>query len=150
MSSLNSGLRLVTILLMLVTSLQAIPCTERTTAARNAFQRAHPCPSNGLQQGPCPGYVVDHVVPLCAGGPDDPKNMQWQTISAAKEKDIEESSLCRKNNASSTSVRQQNAQTAYATVRTSQSCPCSTNQICHGPRGGKYCITPSGAKRYGR
>lgn len=150
MSSLNSILRVVTILLMMLTSLQAIPCTERTTAARNAFQRAHPCPSNGQQQGPCPGYVVDHVVPLCAGGPDDPKNMQWQTISAAKEKDVEESSLCRKNKASSTPVKPQQGPPATAFVSTSQSCPCTTNQICQGPRGGKYCITSSGAKRYGR
>jgi len=28
--------------------------------------------------------VVDHIVPLCAGGADAPSNMQWQTVEAAK------------------------------------------------------------------
>ncbi len=36
------------------------------------------------------GYVIDHVIPLCAGGADDPLNMQWQTIAEAKAKDREE------------------------------------------------------------
>ena len=34
-----------------------------------------------------PGYVIDHVVLLKRGGPDDPSNMQWQTTAAAKAKD---------------------------------------------------------------
>lgn len=29
------------------------------------------------------------------------------------------------------------------------SCPCSGSQICIGPRGGRYCITSGGNKRYG-
>jgi hypothetical protein len=28
-------------------------------------------------------------------------------------------------------------------------CPCSGNHVCIGPRGGRYCITSGGNKRYG-
>jgi len=59
----------------------------RSTAPRRAFQRTHPCPANGHTSGPCPGYVIDHVVPLKRGGPDTPANMQWQTVAEAKAKD---------------------------------------------------------------
>jgi hypothetical protein len=31
----------------------------------------------------------------------------------------------------------------------SSSCPCSSGSICIGPRGGRYCITSGGNKRYG-
>ena len=40
-----------------------------------------------MPSGSCPGYVVDHIVPLKRGGADAPGNMQWQTTGAAKEKD---------------------------------------------------------------
>lgn len=29
------------------------------------------------------------------------------------------------------------------------SCPCSSGNVCIGPRGGRYCITSGGNKRYG-
>jgi hypothetical protein len=51
------------------------------------FQRHHPCPSTGKTTGRCPGYVRDHVVPLCKGGADSPSNMQWQTVRDGKAKD---------------------------------------------------------------
>jgi hypothetical protein len=44
--------------------------------------------------GPRPGYVVDHVRPLCSGGPDTVANMQWQTVAEAKVKDADERRLC--------------------------------------------------------
>jgi hypothetical protein len=59
----------------------------RCSAARAAFERDNPCPSTGEPQGACPGYVVDHVVPLKRGGADLPSNMQWQTVEEAKAKD---------------------------------------------------------------
>jgi hypothetical protein len=31
----------------------------------------------------------------------------------------------------------------------SGSCPCGSGHICVGPRGGRYCITSGGNKRYG-
>jgi hypothetical protein len=62
---------------------------------RKAFQRAHPCPSNGKTSGACPGYVADHIRPLCADGPDQISNLQWQTIAEAKKKDRLEVAECR-------------------------------------------------------
>jgi hypothetical protein len=59
----------------------------RSAAMKNLFKSLRPCPSTGETQGPCPGYVVDHVKPLACGGADDPRNMQWQTVAEGKAKD---------------------------------------------------------------
>ena len=59
----------------------------RCSAARAAFERDNPCPATGEPRGACPGYVVDHIVPLKRGGADLPSNMQWQTVDEAKAKD---------------------------------------------------------------
>lgn len=67
----------------------------RSQQMRHAFKKLHPCPANGHRKGPCPGYVIDHVVPLCAGGPDRISNMQWQTVADAKAKDRLERVECR-------------------------------------------------------
>jgi hypothetical protein len=68
----------------------------RSSAAKAEFQRQYqyPCPSTGGVHGACPGYVKDHVIPLCAGGQDRPSNMQWQTVVDAKAKDRIERRQC--------------------------------------------------------
>jgi hypothetical protein len=69
---------------------------ERSEAAKDAFKREQPCPATGKGSGPCPGYVIDHIVPLACGGPDAPSNMQWQTVAEGKAKDLWERKDCGK------------------------------------------------------
>lgn len=76
-------------LLLLAMCASCAAATERSAAAVYQFKK-----ETGYLQGR-PGYVVDHVVPLCAGGADAPENMQWQTIEEAKAKDRLERQLCR-------------------------------------------------------
>lgn len=59
------------------------------------FQHLHPCPSTGRTTGACPGYIKDHIVPLCAGGADAVDNLQWQTEADAAAKDRREWAQCR-------------------------------------------------------
>lgn len=61
---------------------------ERSKKMRAEFVRQHPCPASGVSSGACPGYVVDHIIPLSLYGADHPDNMQWQTVEAAKRKDV--------------------------------------------------------------
>lgn len=58
------------------------------------FQRQNPCPSTGKTKGACPGFVKDHIYPICAGGSDSVDNLQWQTVAEAKRKDVEEHKMC--------------------------------------------------------
>lgn len=67
---------------------------QRSPQAKSEFRRSHPCPATGNRRGACPDHVIDHVVPLCAGGADTPENMQWQTVAEAKAKDREELRQC--------------------------------------------------------
>lgn len=87
------ALLLLAITLFLTSAAEAR--TKRSHAAKVAFARQNPCPATGLRKPSCPGYVIDHVEPLCAGGADRPSNMQWQAKAEAKEKDKLEIRQCR-------------------------------------------------------
>jgi hypothetical protein len=51
---------------------------------------------------------------------------------------------------SSTSARRSSARSSRRSQGLSSgSCPCSGGSVCIGPRGGRYCITSGGNKRYG-
>src|SRR6476620_3554777 len=88
------AVRAVVALAVLLAASHAEPKALRSHSARAAFQRLYHCPSTDKPRGACPGYVIDHVIPLCAEGADDPLNMQWQTITDAKAKDRDEARDC--------------------------------------------------------
>ena len=50
---------------------------HRSTKVINAFKKMWACPSTGLHKGACPGWAIDHVVPLACGGKDAVYNMAW-------------------------------------------------------------------------
>ena len=68
---------------------------KRSSKAKAAFQRSNPCPVNGAIRGRCPNHDIDHIEPLCAGGPDVPGNMQWITLEAHREKTQRDLHRCR-------------------------------------------------------
>jgi hypothetical protein len=79
-----------TLIALLVTVLATSVAEARDRTVPHHFQHLHPCPSTGRTTGACPGYVRDHIVPLCKGGPDTVHNMHWQTTATAKAKDKSE------------------------------------------------------------
>jgi hypothetical protein len=50
---------------------------KRSSAVLKAFRKIHPCPATGLTTGACPGWAIDHVIPLAVGGCDAVSNLQW-------------------------------------------------------------------------
>lgn len=63
--------------------------TKRSpTPAMNAFRK-----QTGYAKGRS-GWVIDHIVPMCAGGPDAVENLQWQERTASFKKDVFERQLC--------------------------------------------------------
>ncbi|WP_298929282.1 HNH endonuclease signature motif containing protein [uncultured Ramlibacter sp.] len=69
---------------------------ERSQAEVRAFRADNPCPATGRRSGACAGWAVDHVLPLCAGGPDKPANMQWITDADHRFKTLVDERECRK------------------------------------------------------
>lgn len=131
-------LRIITLILFAVLFQNAEAKTERSRSVTTEFQKKKPCPANGKRSGPCPGYIKDHIYPLCAGGADSVENMQWQTVAEAKAKDKLEIHQC------SGSKSGKDAPVTKSAISKPYS-----GSTCHtGPRGGRYRIV-NGHKRYG-
>ena len=45
-----------------------------------AFRDLYPCPATGQPRGACPGWNIDHVIPLSCGGCDAVSNLQWLPV----------------------------------------------------------------------
>lgn len=81
--------------LLAALALPALARIPRSSSAVAEFKRQHPCPVNGAKRGPCPGWEVDHIEALCAGGSDTAGNMQWLTKQAHAQKTKRDVMLCR-------------------------------------------------------
>lgn len=86
------GRSLVLCLLLVVGAAEGFP---RSRAVLHEFRREHPCPSTGAARGACPGFEIDHVQPLCAGGLDDVSNLQWLSLEAHRLKTKRDVAACR-------------------------------------------------------
>lgn len=86
-------------ILCLAVAFLAVPADARIPRDRaqvRAFRAEHPCPATGLKRGACPGWHVDHIIALCAGGEDHPRNMQWITKEDHRFKTLVDVRECRK------------------------------------------------------
>ena len=81
---------------LLLAALTSPDLWARDRAEVRAFRKAHPCPATGLSRGACPGFHVDHVIPLCAGGEDRPANMHWLAVDDHRFKTLVDVRECRK------------------------------------------------------
>ena len=108
---------------------------ERSQAAKDDFKYSHPCPANGNNYGPCPGFVIDHITPLVCNGADAPGNMQWQSVAEGKAKDKWERKGCQIGGSGKHSY-------------SGNSIGYSSGEYHTGPKGGCYSYTASGNKRY--
>ena len=121
-------------LLAILVCYQPVDARERSQEAKDSFKYSHPCPSNGNNHGPCPGYVIDHIKPLTCDGADAPSNMQWQTEAEGKAKDKWERKGCKTGNSFSHSY--------------SGSSSTGSGSYQTGPKGGCFTYSSSVAKKY--
>ena len=82
------------LIIILLAVLFAGSALARDPAQVRAFRKQNVCPATEKRAGPCPGYVVDHIMPLCAGGEDHPRNMAYMDVTSAKAKDVLEKRHC--------------------------------------------------------
>jgi hypothetical protein len=84
---------LIALMLCFSISAMAQTCVLPRTAAGNIkrsasevykFRKTNPCPATSKITGSCPGYQVEHTIPLCACGPDKVANMTWMATAEHK------------------------------------------------------------------
>ena len=80
----------------LLICLPAFAKIPRDKAQVRAFRAEQTCPATGLKRGACPGWHVDHIIALCAGGEDHPRNMQWITKEDHRFKTLVDVRECRR------------------------------------------------------
>lgn len=90
---LRRGTALLTALLLSLPAFAKIP---RDQAQVRAFRAENPCPATSERRGTRPGWEVDHVTPLCAGGEDRPSNMQWLSKEDHRFKTVVDVRECRR------------------------------------------------------
>lgn len=73
-----------------------LPALSRDRSEVRAFRVEHPCPATGQHRGACPGWQVDHIMPLCAGGADRPSNMHWLRTDDHRFKTLVDVRECRR------------------------------------------------------
>lgn len=78
----------------------AADSSPRSPAIRAEFRKSNPCPSTGRLTGACPGWQIDHMHPLCAGGIDHPDNLNWIRVEDHKRKTRQDVKECRAAKAS--------------------------------------------------
>jgi len=120
---------------------------KRSHVAKNDFKKQNPCPSNGNNQGPCPGYVIDHIIPIVCNGDDTPSNMQWQSISEGKAKDRWERKNCQISNFGNHNITRSSRRNSYSSDKFRNALFIS-NRFVWGPRGGCIEFSENGKKRY--
>lgn len=53
---------------------------KRSSAVTYAYRRLHPCPVTGKTDGACPGWQMNHIIPLASGGCDSVTNLAWMPV----------------------------------------------------------------------
>lgn len=83
------------VLCLLLALAASAHAAERSRALRADFMRENPCPATGKTRGACPGWQVDHAVPLCLGGQavDTKANLRWIAVEPHKAKTREDVKL---------------------------------------------------------
>lgn len=88
-------MRIIILILLLVQAVPAQAEEHRSQTVLRHFQQENPCPATQSKTGACPHWIKDHIMPLCAGGPDSVENLKWSEENYAHQRDKQEWALCR-------------------------------------------------------